>query len=186
MRIPVTAALLALVVPAGSSALAQSGRVQSGSARPARTAAVPAPVERTAPVAASATRDDDRRGDRRDDGEHHRRRAPRYIILGDGTVLADLGYGYEQVIRSCASQGVAQGAGNGALNAAPNPAQHPSPNPNTQPVPNQAAPYQPPVYTPPVYTPPVYTPPVTANAGSQGRAACWTTDRNGQVVIVQP
>lgn len=187
MRILViVTAVAALALPAGSVARAQSGQVHTGSARPARTAAMPAPVERQTPtVTNGATRDDDRRDGHRDGHGDHHRRSPRYVILGDGTVLADLGYGYEQVIRSCAGQRVAQGNA-GALSAAPNPNQHAAPNPNAQPVPNQASPYQPPVYAPPVYTPPAYTPPVTTNAASQASAACWTTDRNGQVVIVRP
>ncbi|MHB1265362.1 MAG: hypothetical protein ACYC1S_13250 [Gemmatimonadaceae bacterium] len=182
MRVSVIAAVVALALPAGSPAFAQSGRVPTGSARPARTAAMPAPVERTPPGAAPASQEYDRRDDR--ERRHHRE--PRYIILGDGTVLADLGYGYEQVIRSCTGQRAASPGATGALNAAPNPAQHAAPNPNAQPVPNQAAPYKPPVYTPPVYTPPAYTPPVTTNGTSQGMAVCWTTDRNGQIAIVQP
>jgi hypothetical protein len=180
----IVAVVTGLALPAGSQAHAQSGQVRTGSARAPRAAAMPAPVERQAPSTPGQARDYDRRDDRRDDHRDHHRRAPRYVILGDGTVLADLGYGYEQAIRSCASQRVVA-QGNGTLNAAPNPNQHAAPNPNAQPVPTQAAPYQPPVYTPPVYTPPVYTPPATSNTSYPAGAACWTTDRDGQVVIVR-
>lgn len=186
MRSLLTVAVAAgLALPAGADARAQSSQVHTGSARAPRAAAMPAPVERDVPTRVQSAGDYDRRDDRRDYDRDRHRREPRYVILGDGTVLADLGYGYQQAIRSCASQGAAVQGNGGALNAAPNPNQHAAPNPNAQPVPNQAAPYQPPVYTPPVYTPPAYTPPATTNASSSATGACWTTDRNGQVVIVR-
>lgn len=181
-HVMIAGAVAGLALPAGSAAHAQSGQLHTGSARPTRTAAIPAPVERTMPTAAPVARDHDRR-DGRDD--HHRHRGPRYLVLGDGTVLADLGYGYEQVIRSCAGQRLGpQGANPNAVAAAPNPNQHVAPNPNAQPLPNQPAPYQPPVYTPPVYTPQAYTPPATTDASTPAAGACWTTDRSGRIVIV--
>jgi hypothetical protein len=154
-----------------------------GAGEAQRYGGMPAPAVRQ-----EAPREPERR-------QHHYRRhhpAPaRYLILNDGTIIADLGWGYEQVVRSCQLSGGQQQTwvSNPAATAAPTAGglqQAPGwqPAPGHQPAPGQqhASSQQ---WTPPRYEPPRHpsashvSPVVTSRA-----APCWVRDGHGNIVIV--
>lgn len=161
---------LAVALAAGLSADSvgaqqKTVRTDRPAGRP-RAGAMPAPVIEQAPAAART-----HPRDRRDhDGRGHRDHRPSYIVLGDGTVLADLGWGYEQVIRSCSVMGVPVPPSGGTGTVVTGGGS------SMQPVTTRQAPAP--------YTPPQYIPPVATTAPAP-RAACWTTDANGRIVVVQ-
>ena len=164
--------LLALSLLAAAPLGAQQKQVvRAGTSIPSRGHAGAMPPAATAPGAnvVTPTRPVDPRDDARPGDHRHR---PSYIVLGDGTVLADLGWGYEPVLRNCSSplatapggtnRGTVVTGGGGTL----------------QPVPSSGA--QPEPYTPPQYIPPV------ATTETRASAACWTTDVNGRIVVLRP
>jgi hypothetical protein len=137
-------------------------------------------------------------------GSYHRRvPAPvRYIVLNDGTIIADLGWGYEQVVRSCAVTGAQpqtwvtypaaapQRSGSQPSGNQPAPGWQPAPGqqaaPGQQPAPRQPVPQQPSqVSRPPQYRPPPHpNPQHVAPVVTSRPAPCWVRDGYGNLVIV--
>jgi hypothetical protein len=164
-------------------------------------AALPAAgaAQRYGGMPAPATREEVRPEPDRRGGSYRRHHRPpaRYIVLNDGSIIADLGYGYEQVIRSCSVTGSQRQSW--VTHPAPAPARPAGASP-TQPVPGwQPAPGQQPAPGAPAqgsqqWSPPRYEPPpqITPRQAAPPRAPvvtsrptpCWVTDGYGNIFIV--
>ena len=151
--------IVAGLLVAGSTAQAQGRRPSAPARQPQIAGIAPSPNTSRPPRDGRDARDDRRRGDGDDDrrGDGHRNRdgyrmqdgvygwVPA-VIGNDGRVWVNLGYGYEQVARTC---DVPFGGYASGYSDAP-------------------AGYTPPNYAPPSYSAPTYNAPSYPAAGSSG------------------